>query len=297
MGIYNVPKFSNWPPPNSFGSGFFNRQRTLLMPDLNLTNGVRLHYLEFKTQGTETILLLHGLGASGASWTLQIPELEAAGYSILAPDARGFGQSSYPGGNTTIAEMSADFAALLDHLQTGPVDVVGISMGGTHALQLAISRPDLVRKLVLANTFSRLRPSSPNEWIYFTIRFFLVHTLGLKVQARTVAQRIFPGPELDEFRQAFLGEILQADPKGYRAAMRALAGFNANPYLASIHCPTLVITSSDDTTVNPAIQKKLAKGIPNARQVLIDNAGHAVIATQAAKFNEILLAFLQSQDL
>ena len=263
------------------------------MPDLNLPTGVRLHYIESKTPGKETILLLHGLGASSESWVLQIPVLEAAGYSILAPDARGFGQSSYQGGGTTIAQMSADFAALLDHLQTGPVDVVGISMGGTHALGLAIAHPDLVNRLALVNTFSRLRPSRPGEWIYFAIRFILIHTLGLDAQARTVAQRIFPNPEQAVFRKALLEQIMQADPGGYRAAMRALAGFNADPYLAGIHCPTLVITSTDDTTVNPEIQKQLAQGIPNARQVFIENAGHAVTATQAEKFNETLLAFLQ----
>ena len=113
------------------------------------------------------------------------------------------------------------------------------------------------------------------------------------MQARTVAQRSFPNPDQEECRQAFLEQIMQADPSGYRAAMRALAGFNADSYLAGIHCPTLVITSSDDTTVNPDIQMKLAQGIPNARQVLIPNAGHAVIVDQAEKFNEMLLAFLQ----
>jgi 3-oxoadipate enol-lactonase len=263
------------------------------MPDLELPTGVKLHYLESKTRGDKTIFLLHGLGASSQSWTLQFPVLEAEGYSILAPDARGFGQSSYPGGNTSIAEMSADFAALLDHLQTGPVYVVGISMGGTHALQLAISHPELVRKLVLVNTFSRLRPSSLNEWGYFALRFILIHTLGLNVQAQAVAQRIFPNPKQEVYRQALLEQILQADPSGYRAAMRALASFNADPYLAVVHCPTLIITSVDDTTVNPRIQSKLAQGIPDARQRLITQAGHAVIVDQAEKFNEILLAFLR----
>jgi 3-oxoadipate enol-lactonase len=263
------------------------------MPDLNLPNGVRLHYIESNAPGKQLVLLLHGLGASSESWALQIPVLDAAGYSILAPDTRGFGHSSFPGGSTTIAKMSADFAALLDHLQTGPVDVVGISMGGTHALAMAIARPDLVGKLVLVNTFSRLRPSHPNEWIYYAIRFILIQTMGLEAQARAVAQRIFPRQDQDEFRKVFLEQVMQADPRGYRAAMCALAGFNANPYLAGIRCPTLVVTSIDDTTVNPNIQKKLAQGIPNARQVFIENAGHAVIATQADKFNEILLAFLQ----
>ena len=166
-------------------------------------------------------------------------------------------------------------------------------MGGTHALGIAIARPDLVHKLVLVNTFSRLRPSRPSEWVYFAIRFILITTLGLDAQARIVAQRIFPKPEQDEFRKALLEQIMQADPGGYRAAMRALAGFNANPYLDGIRCPTLVISSTDDTTVNPDIQSKLARGIPNARQIFIDKAGHAVTATQAEKFNDILLAFLQ----
>jgi 3-oxoadipate enol-lactonase len=263
------------------------------MPDLDLPDGVHLHYLESTAPGAEIVFLLHGLGASGESWALQIPALESEGFSILAPDARGFGRSSYPGGSTCIAEMSADFAALLEHLQTGPVHVVGISMGGTHALQLAISHPELVRKLVLVNTFSRLRPSRFNEWIYFALRFLLVHTLGMNVQARSVAQRIFPRPEQEIYRQALIEQIMQADPAGYRAAMRALAAFNADPYLAGIRCPTLIITSMDDTTVNPNAQRKLAQGIPNARQILIPQAGHAVIADQAEKFNEILLAFLR----
>jgi 3-oxoadipate enol-lactonase len=263
------------------------------MPDLALPTGITLHYLESKSKSKDSVLLLHGLGACGESWALQFPALEAEGYSILAPDARGFGQSSYPGGSTTIAEMSADFAAFLDRLKTGPVHVVGISMGGTHALQLAISHPDLVRKLVLVNTFSRLRPSKLNEWFYFAFRFLLVHIVGLNAQARAVAQRIFPHPDQEVYRQALVEQILQADPSGYRASMRALASFNANPYLADIHCPTLVVTSTDDTTVNPLIQTKLAQGIPNARQVFIPHAGHAVIVDQSEKFNEILLAFLR----
>jgi 3-oxoadipate enol-lactonase len=263
------------------------------MPDLDLSTGVKLHYFASKTNGKETILLLHGLGASSESWILQIPVLEAEGYSVLAPDARGFGHSSYPGGSTTIAEMSADFAALLVHLQTGPVHVVGISMGGTHALQLAISHPESVRKLVLVNTFSRLRPSGLNEWLYFASRLLLVHTLGLDVQGRAVAQRIFPQPGQEIYRHALLEQIMQADPAGYRASMRALASFNADHSLAEIRCPTLVITAEDDTTVNPQLQVKLAQGIPHAHQVMIPNAGHAVIADQAEKFNETLLAFLR----
>jgi pimeloyl-ACP methyl ester carboxylesterase len=65
-------------------------------------------------------------------------------------------------------------------------------MGGTIALQLALDAPALIRKLVLVNTFARLRPKNPNLWFYYALRFIMVQMLGLAAQAHFVAQRIFP---------------------------------------------------------------------------------------------------------
>jgi pimeloyl-ACP methyl ester carboxylesterase len=61
------------------------------MPDLNLSPGLTIHYLEFNSDARETVLLLHGLGASSESWALQLPALTEKGYRVLAPDARAFG--------------------------------------------------------------------------------------------------------------------------------------------------------------------------------------------------------------
>lgn len=259
------------------------------------TPHLSLYYLEYNPAGEPAVLLLHGLGATCDSWQLQIPALTRAGFHVIAPDARGFGRSPYQGGKSDVQEWVRDLWELLDSLpQKGlPTRVVGISMGGVFALQLALERPDLIGKLVLINTFARLRPKSPRIWWFFLVRFLLAHTIGIPTQARAVAKRLLPRPEQEVLRQALIDQILQADPRAYRAAMRALAFYNASHRLAEIQIPTLVITAENDSTVPPELQKELACGIPGARHEIIPNAGHAAIVEQPELINRILVDFLK----
>ena len=252
-----------------------------------------LHYLDLNTSGHTAAVLLHGLGASGSSWRLQFPAFEKAGYKLIVPDLRGFGQSPYPG-HTTIAEMAGDVLQLLDHLQIEKAHVVGISLGGTVALQFALDAPDRVHKLVLVNTFAHLRPKNLGVWGYMLWRLFLVHTIGMETQGKVVAQRIFPHPGQEVFRQELMEQIQQADPRGYRATMRALGQFNVNARLGEIHCPTLILTSEHDTTVPAETQRALAGGITGARQILFPEGGHALSVDQAEGFNTTVLRFLNN---
>lgn len=262
------------------------------MPILELAPGHRLHYLDLQPEGSPAVLLLHGLGATCESWYFQFPALTAAGLRLLAPDGRGFGKSTCPDGRGDIASAAGDFARLVEALGAGPLHIVGISMGGTHALQLALDYPHLVRKLVLVNTFSHFRPTRLSSWLFFALRYLLVHTLGLETQAKAVARRLFPGPERESLRAAYIQQVTQADPRGYRAAMRALATFNVSHRLHEIKAPTLVITGENDATIHPLSQAHLAQSIPGARQVVIPNAGHAVIADRPEQFNAALVEFL-----
>jgi len=238
------------------------------------------------------VLLLHGLGATCDSWGYQIPALTSAGLRVIAPDIRGFGQSTYPGRGVSVSDLSGDMACLLQSIRIERAHIVGISMGGTVAVQLALDFPQLIDKLVLVNTFAQLRPERPTLLAYFAFRFILVHTLGLPAQARAVASRIFPRPDQAQYRQELIRQICQADPNGYRAAMRALARFNATRRLGEIKSPTLVISGELDNTVPLNIQLRLAQGIPNSRHLIIPHAGHAIIADQPEVFNQVLLDFL-----
>lgn len=252
----------------------------------------KLHYLDPHPAGHPAVLLLHGLGSDATSWTLQLPALTGAGFRPIAPDTPGFGQSPYDGRGWSIRRMAADMASLLEELQTGPAHVVGLSMGGAIAQQIALDYPHLTRRLVLVSTFAILRPDTLSGWLYFVQRAILVNTLGLPAQARVVAQRVFPGPRYGPLREMLVETISRADPRAYRKAMASLGLFNSMKRLGEIKIPTLVVTGADDTTVTPARQRLLVDGIPTARQVIVPDAGHAVPGEQAERFNWELLAFL-----
>lgn len=252
-----------------------------------------LSYLDPNPTGRPAVLLLHGLGADGSSWTLQLPALAAAGFRPLAPDAPGFGKSPYDGRGWSVQRVAAQMAGLLEELGTGPAHVVGLSMGGVIAQQFALDFPQLTRKLALVSTFSVLRPENFNGWWYFLRRAALGLTLGQEAQARLVAQRVFPEPGEAQLREMLIEVISHADRRAYRRAMLALGRFDSRGHLVQIAVPTLIVTGAQDTTVSPLRQRVLAEGIQGARQEVIPGGGHAVPVEQAEKFNRVLLDFLR----
>ncbi len=262
------------------------------MPFFQQGPQVSIHYIDENPGAMETVLLLHGLGATCASWQMQIPRLVDEGFRVIAPDAPGFGQSGCLRGDTSIAGLSLPISDLLTSLKIPAAHIAGISMGGTIALQMTLDHPGQVGKLVLVNTFARLQIAKRRLWPYYLLRFILVHTLGLPMQAQAVAKRIFPRPEQEILRQELIHQIMQADPRGYRAAMRALARFDVRRRLSEITARTLVVTGENDTTVPPQNQHPLVTGIPQARQVIVSSAGHAVTVEKPEVFNDLLLEFL-----
>ena len=122
------------------------------MVTIDLGQGLSLHYYDLNSGGAPIVILLHGLGATGDSWQLQLPALLESGFRILAPDMRGFGKSSYPEGPNSPQIMAEDVANFLNRLKVTSVYVVGISMGGTIALQFALDHPSMVDSLCLLYT-------------------------------------------------------------------------------------------------------------------------------------------------
>lgn len=264
-----------------------------MSPELTLPTH-KLFYLDPQPASHRPVLLLHGLGTNSSSWALQIPPLVEAGFRVIAPDTRAFGNSGFPG-RTSVREMVTDFIQLLDSLEVTRTDVVGISMGGAQALQLALDHPNRVNRMVLVNTFASLRPKSLRVWGYFLYRVILVHTLGLETQANFVAQRLFPEADQEVLRREMIRQVLQASPAGYRATMRTLGLFDVTARLGEIRTPTLVITGDRDSTVPPDVQAVLARRIPGARQAVITGAGHAVSVEKSGPFNELLMDFLSDR--
>ncbi len=119
-------------------------------------NGIRLRY-ETWGVGPTPLVLLHGLGSSADDWFLQLPAF-APHYLCVAVDLRGHGLSDKPVGNYAVGLFTSDVAELLRDLDLAPAHILGLSLGGMVAQQLALAHPQVVRSLVLINTLPGLWP-------------------------------------------------------------------------------------------------------------------------------------------
>jgi pimeloyl-ACP methyl ester carboxylesterase len=251
-----------------------------------------LHFLDPAPENDLPVLLLHGLGADSRSWSFQFSALASSGYRPIAVDLPGFGQSASLKGRWNIAAAADQTAMWLKESEYSNIPVVGISMGGTVALQLAIFHPEVVNSLILVSTFACLRPRNFHTASYLMRRFLKTAMRGGGSQAEMVAWHLFPHPEQDDLRVAMLQLIQETDPAIYKAAMRALATFDVRRHLSSIRVPALVISGEQDSTVPLDNQRDLVEHIPGARQIIIPDARHAVTADHPDQFNAAMLAFL-----
>jgi pimeloyl-ACP methyl ester carboxylesterase len=240
------------------------------------------------------VLLLHGLGATGDDWPLQVPAL-ATHYRVLTVDLPGHGRSRPPRGRWTIDVIAGDVIDLLDHLGEPPLHVVGLSLGGCVAQRLALKRPQLVRSLILVNTFARLRPAGLRGALRFGRRLWLLAVAPMPVNAAYIAEGLFPRPDQRELYEAAASRLAANPKSAYWNVVRALAMFNTTPVLGQIACPTLVVAGDRDRTIPLAAKQRLAQGIPGARLVVVADSGHATPYDQAEEFNRLVLEFLSTQ--
>lgn len=244
--------------------------------------------------GAPTLLLSSGLGGSGAYWAPNLPALSEH-FRVISYDQRGTGRSpaELPDGYR-IADMAADVLALVDELGITHCDFVGHALGGQVGLQVALQRPELIRRLVPINAWAT--PNSHSARC-FDARIELLKHSG--PAAYVAAQPIFLYPpvwllenearvqrELEHALAHFSGE---ANTLRRIAALRA---FDILDELPRIGCETLVMASRDDVLVPWTQSRQLAEGLPNARLSLRDFGGHACNITEHAQFDAELLAFL-----
>jgi pimeloyl-ACP methyl ester carboxylesterase len=260
------------------------------MPVLPLRD-INLYY-EVAGQG-DPVVFIHGLGSSARDWEYQVPFF-APRYRVVVFDVRGHGRSDKPPGPYSVPLFAQDAAALIRALEAAPAHVVGISMGGMIALQLAVDEPALVRSLVVVNSGPELVVRTFRERLMILQRFLIVRLLRMRKMGEVLSQRLFPRPDQAPLRQMFVERWAENDPRAYREAMRALVGWSVADRLGDIRCPTLVIASDQDYTPVSAKEAYVAR-MPNARLVVIPDAHHAVTVERPEEFNQALLDFLAQQ--
>jgi pimeloyl-ACP methyl ester carboxylesterase len=160
------------------------------MPHFHHDSG-SLHYLE-RGSG-QPLLLIHGLGASGADWAMQVAALEGR-FRVIVPDLPGCGHSGAITEDCSIPSLAASLWRLLDSLCGSPVNIIGFSLGGAVALEMALQRPACVPRLALINSLASYQIDDPRKWIEARLTCALISLFGMRMVGRLFAARLFPHP-------------------------------------------------------------------------------------------------------
>jgi pimeloyl-ACP methyl ester carboxylesterase len=256
--------------------------------------GVRLHYAdEGGDEGSGVpVVLLHGIGASIRDWDFQIPALSKR-QRVIAPDLRGFGLSE-KAGDYRVATFAADVWALLDRLGVVRFNLVGHSMGGAVALQMAVDRPERIERLVAADTLPSFEANTFAKRILFAYRFAMMGVFGPQRLAAAVAQKLFPGPHQAALRERAVAGGLANDRGVYLDTIRNLLGWHVSDRLARLTMPTLVLVAEHDY-FPVADGRAFAEAVAGARLKVFKGMHHAVPLEAPRAFNAALRSFFEEK--
>jgi pimeloyl-ACP methyl ester carboxylesterase len=254
------------------------------------------------------VLFVHGLGGSWQNWLENIPAAAEAGYRAIAVDLPGFGASEMPAEKISIGGYGRFAEALLEELGTGPVALVGNSMGGFIGAEVAIQFPQHVQRLVLVSAAGISVEHDRNERaldvMYRLERFTTMAVAGLAARADLVTTRPRARKALmyvvaahpDRLPAALVAEQVRgAGKEGFLPALDALTDYPIRDRLGQISAPALIVWGADDRLVPVRDADVFEELIPDARKVVFQDTGHVAMLERPAAFNRLLFDFLAEQ--
>lgn len=253
-------------------------------------NGRRLAFEEYG-QGVP-ILLLHGLGNSKQDWEFQIPALKAAGYRLIVPDLPGFGASDRLG-QFTIAALAADMRSLLGHCGVADAHLLGYSMGGAVAFQLAVEEPARWRSLAVLCSVPSFRPLTWQHRKEYLMRRSTARVIGMQRLAEIVSERLFG--HMPKLRAKMLPRYAANDQKVYLALLAALAHWDVRGRLSAVRCPVRLWLAAQDY-FSPADVREAMAALPQAEVVMIPDSRHGLPMEKPGEINPRLMRFFAAAD-
>jgi pimeloyl-ACP methyl ester carboxylesterase len=259
--------------------------------------------------GAVPLLFVHGLSGSWQNWLENLPYF-AATHRVVAVDLPGFGASPSPvGGRISIPGYAATLVGVLDALGVGEACVVGNSMGGFVALELAMSVPERVRSLVLVSPAGLDARALRNDRLLGAMRRVerllvaggtMVATHADWVARRARLRRLFMHLAVrhpERLPNALMAEqIRQGSGKpGFIDALDALTDHDIEDRLGDVRCPTLVYWGEEDRLVPVRDAARFGQLIPRARVVRLDDTGHMAMLERPGRFNPDMAAFLAGE--
>ena len=256
-------------------------------------NRQRLYY-EVHGDG-EPLLCVAGLTCDTLVWIPQIQAFSAA-YRTVIFDNRDAGQSSMAEGDYEIADMARDALALADHLELDTFHLLGVSMGGAIAQEIALQAPDRVRTLTLAVTFAAGGAYARRLAEVWTARVAHVsHEQHVdELMLLNHSEGFYDNPEMVEFiRTAMLSNPHPQPPDAFARQLAACSRHDTRDRLSSLTMPTHVIGGEYDILVPVWKSREIASLIPDAKLTVLPGAPHGLSIERAEEFNAAVLEFIR----
>lgn len=240
----------------------------------------------------DCVVLIHGHPFDRALWEPQVAALRGA-FRVIAPDLRGFGQSPVTPGSVTMRQFAADIEDLLDSLRIERAAIVGLSMGGLVAMDLAVTHPGRYWALGLVATTAE--PVTPEEKETRYERADATDRDGMQVLVEYMHTGVY-GPDCPpEIRERVDAMMAAAPPAGAAAALRGRAERpDYRPGLAALDIPALVCAGTADPWSDTAITERIVATLQRPEILLINGAGHLPNLEAETEFNQALLSFLKA---
>lgn len=275
------------------------RARTVQLPS------IAVHYLEWGEAGQRPLVFLHGGGQTAYTWQ-RVAERFATDYHILAPDARGHGDSGWsPTGEYHLDDFRDDLRAFVETLGLNDFVLAGMSMGGVTSLAYAGEYGDTLRGLMIVDVapkveaagrdrilgFMRGRKSfdSLDEAVDYAHAFNPLRSPeALRLTLPQNLRRHEDGRLRWKWDPAFVGSARQTEQQIVRAELWDVA--------ARIPCPTLVIHGAQSDVLSRETGERLAATIPQGRLLTISGAGHSVQGDNPRNLGDALAGLLKEID-
>ena len=255
---------------------------------------VRDMEMNYREEGSGfPLVLIHGLNGDLTGWTLVIPEF-AKHFRTLAIDVRGHGESGKPDQPYSIKEFSQDLREFLSQMRIAQAHILGLSMGGAIAQQLALDYPQVVRTLILISTFSHV--DDPCRKAFTLLRqalatggypAFFDEVVRLAFTPRYIAANPQAIADLKEKR------IRINSPAAIGRATDACLAFDLRDQIARIPHPTLIVSGQEDVFTPIHLAEEIHKAIRNSEWKILEGVGHNLYIEKASEMVPLVLEFLK----
>ena len=266
------------------------------MATVETGSGTTIYYEEHGSG--EPLLCVMGLATDTLGWALQVPSFSQRHRTVIF-DNRDVGQSSAGTGPYEVTDMAQDALDLADALGLETFHLLGVSMGGAIAQEMALAAPDRVRTLTLTVTFSR-----GGAWGRELSKVWSARVREMPHERHVdellllnLSEELFEDPAKVEFaRSLMLQNPHPQDPEAFARQLDASSRHDTRDRLPSLSMPVHVIGGEHDILVPVWKSKEIAELIPRAKLTVLERAPHGLNAERAQEYNDLVLGFIAEHE-